>query len=250
MANKQEKELQKRKNQDTVIYRAIIDILLAVAALVLLRFINNNYSKPINQDSWREAFRWIAFGGAAITAAGVVLLFLKKAPRVASWLLCVGAVIAAVALLLFRFWYTPIPWLTYLTIAGGSLYLVWLLYPHDFFLIALLTTLVGTSFYLHGKFGPGNTVIALYVISSVLLVLSFLMTRKAAQHSGVFRFKALRFRLFASKGTPLPVYLCCAIGAACVVASLLLGSTFAYYCVYVAAGALFIAACYYTIKLD
>ena len=33
-------------------------------------------------------------------------------------------------------------------------------------------------------------------------------------------------------------------------ASILLGSAFAYYCVYAAAGALFIAACYYTIKLD
>ena len=100
------------------------------------------------------------------------------------------------------------------------------------------------------KNGLGLLVIALYCVMAVLLVVSFLLTRKAAQASGVCRVGKLRFRLFASKGTPIPLYLCSAVWVACIAASILLGSAFAYYCVHAAAGALFIAACYYTIKLD
>ncbi len=250
MANKQENELQKQKKQDTVIYRALIDMLIAIALFVFLRIVNRSYSTPGGFDVWREAFRWISIGGAALAAVGVVLKLMKKAPRLAAWLLCVGAAIGVIGLLLFRYWVSPIPWLYFITIAGGALYLVWLLYPHDFFLIAFLTTCCGGAFYLHGKSGLGLTVIALYGVMAVLLVLSFLATRKAAQASGIFRSGKLRFRLFAAKGTPVPLYLCCAVWLACIAGALLIGNAFAYYCVYVAAGALFIAACYYTIKLD
>lgn len=250
MANQKNKDILKRKNQDAVIYRAMIDMFIVIVALILLRLVDNSYSTPAGFDVWRGAFRWISLAGAAIAAAGVVLTLLKKAPKSSVWLLCGGAIIAVIGLLLFRYWVSPIPWLTFLTIAGGALYLVWLLYPNDFFLLAFLTTGCGSAFYLHGKGGLGLTVIALYCLMAVLLALSAWATRKAAQSNGIFRFANLRFRLFSVKGTPIPLYLCCAVWAACIAASLLIGSVFAYYCVYVAAGLLFVAACYYTIKLD
>lgn len=250
MANNRDKELNKRKNQDTVIYRAMIDIFIAVAMLVLLRIVNRNYSTAGGFEGWRSAFRWVSVAGAAIAAVGAVLLLLKKAPRLRAWLLCVGAAVAVIGLLFFRYWVAPVPWLYFFTIAGGALYLVWLLYPHDFFLFAFLTTGCGGVFYLHGKNGLSLLVIAFYCVMAALLLCGFLATRKAAQAGGICRFGKLRFRLFGSKGTPIPLYLCCAVWAACILAALLIGSAFAYYCVYAAAGALFIAACYYTIKLD
>lgn len=239
-----------RKKQDAVIYKAMLDMLITVIVLMLLRLINRHYSTSGGFEAWREAFRWISVGGAAVAAAGLILMLLKKKPTLAAWLLCVGAAVAAVALLFFRYWVSPLPWLTFLTVAAGALYLVWLLYPHDFFLVALLTTGCGGAFYLHGKNGLGLTVSLLYAVMAILLVLSFLAARKASGNSGVFRSGKLRFRLYNAKGTPVPLYLCCAVWAACIAAALALGGVFAYYCVYVAAGALFIAACYYTIRLD
>ena len=92
-----------------------------------------------------------------------------------------------------------------------------------------------------------------YITIRILVVLflaTIVLSQMAVKNGGCLTFKGRTVRLFSGKAGAMPLYLACAILLACVLAALVLGSTFAFYCVYAAVGGLFIAACYYTIRLS
>ena len=128
---------------------------------------------------------------------------------------------------------------------------MWILYPRDFFLIALLTTLAGAVFYLHHlRQGLTTGVLALYVVLALMMAAALFLGRAADKHKGLIHCKDLRFRLYSGSAGSKPLYLTIVIWLVCVIASLLAGPLFAYYCLFAAAGYLFILACYYTIRLN
>ncbi len=242
-----------KKPEDSIMYKAAIALAILVAGFFLLQLIDRNYGMPDAYERWNLAFKWSATISAVLFAAGTVTaVFGKGVLRKAGMAVAVTfAVLAVSAWLLFKFWYAPIGYLYFFLIAGCALYLVSLIYPKDFTAIATLAAAAGAVFYFHGKQGYLNTTgIVLYVLVSVLLLAAMVLTWKAAAHGNTITIAGKPLRLFRGKAGPIPLYLTGAIGAACIIACLLLGSTFAYYCTYAAAGGLFIAACYYTIRLD
>lgn len=248
-----QKQTPAKKPEDSIMYKAAITLAILVAGFFLLQTIDRNYGLADAYESWNLAFKWSAIVSAVLCVAGTVTAILGKGIlRKAGIAAAVTfAVLAVSAWLLFKFWYAPIGYLYFFLIAGCALYLISLIYPKDFTAIAALATAIGAVFYFHGKMGYLNTTgIVLYVLASVLLLAAMVLTWKATSQNGILTVSGKTLRLFRGKAGPIPLYLTGAIGAACIIACLLLGSTFAYYCTYAAAGGLFIAACYYTIRLD
>ena len=243
---------QPNRQEDTVIYRAIVDLAIVVIALLVLPVISRQYGNIDLYFAWRTAFLWIAICGAVLTAAAaIVATSVKSARKIGVIVACGLAVITLCSLALYVFAYPAIPYLYYFFIAGGALYLLYLLYPIDFVAIAALMTLAGGVFYLHGAAGMLTRYAAvLYAILVLLILADIYFANRATKHSGRVHMGKKSFRFFARKGGALPTYAAAAVLIACIAAALIFGSVFASYCVYGVAAVLFIFACYYTFQLD
>jgi len=242
-----------QKPQDNTIYKAMGAMGFLCIGILLLQILKNNYTTLEEIVANRPLFRWLAIGGLAVAVVGLALAFLKKAAvrKTGIILLAVGVAAAAAGGSLYYYLSNAISYLYFFVIAASALYLVWLLYPHDFCLLATMTTLSGGVFYFHGQRGyTSGVTVVLYLILVVLILGAVILCQKAAQNGGILTLFGKTRRLFSAKSGVMPLYLACAILLACIVAALLLGSTFAFYCVYAAVGGLFVAACYYTIRLS
>ncbi|MBQ7566250.1 MAG: hypothetical protein IJT18_03940 [Oscillospiraceae bacterium] len=242
-----------KKADDRMIYKAIAAMAILAVILLLLPIMRRSYENIDNFGTWQTVLKWVAIGCGALTVVSAVLTAILggKAKKYAAAGIVVFAVLALAALALYLFAYEAFPYLYFFTIAGAALYLVHLLYPLDFLLIAALTTLTGAVFYLHGRRAIATTpIIVLYAIMAVLIVADMLLAKRSEKHSGRVRFGKLSFRFYARKGGAKPTYCVGAVLLACIAASLIFGSVFAYYCVYFTAALLFVLACYYTFRLD
>lgn len=248
-----QKKMPANKQNDSIMYKAVIDLVVLCVGFLLLQVIGKNYDNPDLYPSWNLAFRWTAIVSGVLFFAGLVLALIKKGTlrKVGTTVAVTFAILALCALSLVVFWYEPIPFLYFLLVAGCILHLITLLYPTDFSIIAILTTAAGGLFYMHGQQGVASiTTVVLYVLLAAALLATLLVAMRAAKNAGKANICKKNLRLFSSKAGPLPLYLTCTVWTVCIVACLILGGAFAYYCTYAAAAALFIAACYYTIRLD
>ena len=248
-----QKKTPKNKAEDSVMYKAAAALVILCIGFFLLQFIGRQYGLVEKYDAFNAAFKWIAICGGALTVAGIVTAICGKGLTrkiAAAAAIAIGA-IAISALLLFLVWYEPIGYLYFFLIAGCVLYLISLLYPKEFTTIAALATAAGAVFYLHGRQQEASTTtLILYVLVALANVLVLLITMKAAKKDGKIIRKGKVIRVFSGKAGPMPLYLAVTVLGACILVALIFGGTFAYYCTYAAAAALFIAACYYTIRLD
>ncbi|MBQ7255704.1 MAG: hypothetical protein IJS31_05625 [Oscillospiraceae bacterium] len=243
---------QMHKKEDTVVYRAIADLAIVIVSLLILPLIRSQYANADLFEAWRNAFLWITICGAVLAvAAAVIAAAVKSVRKIGVIAACGLAVIAIASLALYLFAYPVIPYLYYFVIAGGALYLIYLLYPVDFVAIATLMTLAGGVFYLHGAAGMlTRSSIVLYAILVLLIAADVYFASRAVKHSGRVHMGKKSFRFYARKGGALPTYAAAAVLIACIAAAILFGSVFAGYCVYGVAAVLFIFACYYTFQLD
>jgi signal transduction histidine kinase len=219
---------------------------------VLLQIIEKNYQDFNTFTEWNNAFGIITIISAVLAiAGGVTALIGRKNKTLRNVALTVGVssgVISAFSFQLYIKWFTALPLLNFVTIAGGCLYLIWILYPHDFFLISLMSVLSGAAFYRNGQTSRAAT--GLYIILLLFTAAVLALTVLASKKGGLISVKGKTLRLFVGKKAAMPLYLACSINAACILAALLLGASFAYYCVYAAVGGFFVAACWYTMGLN
>ena len=249
------KPIAKQKPVDNTIYKAMIDMGIVAVVFVLLQIIEKHYQDFNTFTQWNNAFGIITIISAVLAiAGGVTALIGRKNKTLRTVALAVGiscGVISAGCFQLYIKWFTALPLLNFVNIAAGCLYLIWILYPHDFFLISLLSVLSGAAFYRHGQAGVSNvSTTGLYVILLLLTAGVVALTVCAAKKGGLVTIRNKALRLFVGKKAAMPLYLACSINAACLLAALLLGAGFAYYCVYAAVGGFFVAACWYTMGLN
>jgi len=238
---------------DNTIYKAMVDMGILCVCVLLLQLLKKNYTSVSDLVANRPIFGSLAIGGLAAAVVGLIMALLKKPllKKIGFGILAAGAAVGLASYALYTFYSAAISYLYFFVIAGAALYLVWLLYPHDFCLVATLTTLGGGVFYLHGQHGyTSSASIVLYLILVALALATIILCQNASKNGGIVKLGGKAFPLFSGKAGAMPLYLTCAILMACVVAALILGSTFAFYCVYAAVGGLFVAACYYTIRLN
>ena len=243
----------KKQADDNLIYKAMIDLGILCAAVFLLNLLENSYATADGFTLLEPIFKWAAIVCAPLVIAGIVAAVLTKGKK-RKWAVAGAIVFAALGLIcfaLFWFWVTPIKLLQFVFIAGCALYLIWLLYPVDFTVLVFVTLCAGASFYLHRNDGYLSTLtVCAYAVTIVLCILVFASAMLAAKKSGKLTVFGKPLRLYAGSAGPLPLYLTAVVWIVCIAAALIFGSSFAYYALYAAAGYAFIAACYYTIRLN
>ena len=83
----------------------------------------------------------------------------------------------------------------------------------------------------------------------VSIVCSAVLANLAEKNNGTVHIAGKKFPLFPAGFNPLVIYIVCAVWLVCLIASLLLGSLFSYYCMFAAIAIELIAAVYYTFQL-
>jgi len=243
---------------DTVVYRVMIAMAIGCLLILAVQLTRRYYATAAYFAPIRAALCRVAAVSAALALAGLILwaVLRKKSAffRLAGLpLFCTFILICCGAFLLYRYWVSAAPAVYFLIIAAVVLYLIRQLYQREFFVISLLTILAGGTFYLLSRLYASGvvtpTAILVNLPLAVLSVLAALLAAFAARHDGAVRLGKRETRVFRAGFSPLYLYITSAVWLVCLIAGVLLGSVFVYYCMFAAAGFELVAACYYTVKL-
>ena len=252
MANKPAKTPQQAK-EDSVIYKAAIDLGILIAAFYAFNYLNKVYPTTDGFFLIHPILLWVAIISAVFAIGAAAFALTRPAGKKKTWVGCaiIFFVLALFAYSLNRLWMRPLPLISLFTYSACILYLIYLIYPVDFTAIALITGLTGYGFYLHDqRGGVTRLVLVVYAAACLLSLAAIIAAGFAAKHSGKLTVGKYSFRLYDGADGPIPLYLTGTLWIVCIAAALIAGNTFAHYGLYAAGGFAFIAACYYTINLN
>ena len=143
--------------------------------------------------------------------------------------------------------------LTILVPAVAVLAVIYYLFQRDFFCIAVISAcgilclqLYRNMYYTHRKMLFAGFVLAFLLLVAAVVVLALMQKEKLQLPAALD--KAAR-ALLPKESNYLLLYLTCALVAALLALTLILGGTIAYYLMFVLVGWLFIMAVYYVVKL-
>lgn len=243
-----------RKDENSsAVYKITGAIVLLAVSIFLMRLVADNYSTIGGLDIVYPITKIAAIGFGVVAVAALAALVLVKAAwsrRVCPYVLVVSALYALTALILRVTWMDYVTALTIVHAAFFGLYIVWMLYGKEFFLVSLITVVAGGLFYRFSR-GIGLNVSCLVLSVALVLVCTAgaYIAANAARHKGVLVLGGRKFPLFRSRFDPLPLYITCAVWLLCFAACLVFGAGFAYYCMFAAVAFELIAAVYYTFQL-
>lgn len=243
------------QNSDAVVYKVMVALVLACAALLGLRAFRNYLDSPVGLARFYDQSLWIAISGLLVmVVSGAVLLALRKkfAVRlVLPWVLVLGIVTAFTGWNVRASHTQDFTFLYFLVLAFLVQYIIFQLYQWEFFLFSLSTVTAGGLFFSFDKgiYWTGKNVLLMVVVLVVLFGTAF-CTVKASKNRGWLQLGSKKLRLFYPKATPILICIVDVLWLICIVATLLLGSLFAYYGKYAALAVEFIAAVYYTFQLN
>ena len=190
---------------------------------------------------------------AALAVVSIVLALVLKNRTVRAicpYTAAVFALFAVTALALRLFWVQPLHALYILNAAVYCLYIVYMLYRMEFFLVSLITVLAGTVFYFFSNgFGLNARSIVLALILLAAIAIVAVIAMQAGKRNGLVPFAGCTYRVFPPKFSPVMLCITCAVWLVCFVLTLILGATFSYYCMFAAVAFELIAAVYYTFQL-
>lgn len=244
----------KQKTDNSVVYKVTLALVLLCAGVLALRGIHNYYVTIGGQlalDPIRGILVAVGFG---LAAAGAVLLAVWKnaiCRTVVPWLILIFAMVGMTGVSMLAEFTYGFSLLYFLWALALVQYIIYLLYRWEFFLFSLPTACAGFLFY-QMKIGFSMSLrnflpLVLTVVSmAVLLVISV----SASKNKGCLVLGSLRLRLFSKNYNPFLHYLVVALWTICILAAWLLGSLFAFYCMFAAIALEFIAAVYYTFQLN
>lgn len=250
----------KTTNDDAVIYKIIIALGIAAIAIFALQMISRYYGMAAYMFGIRTGLLWAGVVFCAVAVADLILYFRLRG-RKPFWkaagvpVFLVAVVLAASCGLLYVTWVTYLPVLYFFYIAAVALYMIALLYQHEFFLLSFVNTCAGGVFYgLSRYYSAGVTMagfpLLLNIALVVLIVLAGGLMFAAGKHDGQLKLFGKEIALYRHGASPALVYCTCAIWLVCLIVSAILGSVFAYYCVFAAVAFELISAVYYTVKLS
>lgn len=248
----------RQAGDDTVIYKVMLALGVCCVLILGLHLANRYYVMPNYFTPVRAVMLWVFRAAALLALADAVCwiamrkksAFFRRAGAPVFWILLE---IALSGLVSYGYWVDAAGELYFLFIASTVLYLIYLLYQREFFLISLLTILSGACFFLLSKLYDGAGSFRPIVVNAVLavvLILSGLVCWKAGKKDGCLVWGKKKWHLFNPGFSPLFPLVTCAVWLVCLIAAALLGSVFAYYCMFAAVAYELVAACYYTVKLS
>ncbi|MDD3165153.1 MAG: hypothetical protein PHS97_04795 [Oscillospiraceae bacterium] len=244
-----------KQEDDQVIYKIIAAFVVAAIAIMAVRMIDSRYGYlsymfPIYNGVTIGAIVFAVLAVAAIIAA-IAMKQRPLAPMLLGYTAVICVLFSGSCLILRQFVFDAAPILYSAWVAAALLYAVFLLYQREFFLLSLVTTLAGFLFYYVARVwgsGISSMLILGYGLFAVVAIVIAALTFAASRHSGAVRMFGRKVVLFV-RGTPLPIYITCALWTLCAVCIGLLGAVFAYYCLFAAVAYEMIAAIYFTVKM-
>ena len=242
-----------KKGDDSVVLKVMIALALLIFSIYMLQLVSRSYSTLDGFDRLYPAMLVVTLVCAGLAVLSLVLAFVIRRPLARQVFPCTAGVFALFAfsaLMLRLFWITPLHALYILNAAVYCLYIVYLLYRMEFFLVSLVTVLAGSVFYFYSN-GFGLNARSIILGAALLIVIAVVAVTaiQAGKRSGLIVFAGCQYRVFPPKFRSVMLCITCAVWLVCFLACLLLGATFAYYCMFAAIAFELIAAVYYTFQL-
>ncbi len=256
MSSKKDKQIAQSRHEDEVLNRALLWIGGAAILIAFILFLNRYYvhyrtTEIMFAAALAKALPIVAVLGLVGCAVGA---FLARKAHLAQksmkWyaalsVFCVG--VAVCAGLTWRFSGTGTQFLCGVILATAVLALVYYLYQHEFFVIALSAAVGIVGLWLVRR-AAGAYAVLLYgylLVAAAFLLAVALGARKLQKNGGEWKGR----RIFHKKAAYPLVYLTCGIVAALMAAAAVLGAGVAYYLIFVAVAWLVVMAVYFTVKL-
>lgn len=242
-----------KKSDDSVVLKVMIALALLVFSIYMLQVISNAYGTLDGFERLYPVMLTVTLVCAALAVVSIVLALVLKNRTVRAicpYTAAVFALFAVTALALRLFWVQPLHALYILNAAVYCLYIVYMLYRMEFFLVSLVTVLAGTVFYFFSNgFGLNARSIVLALILLAAIAIVAVISMQAGKQGGLVPFAGCTYRVFPPKFNPVMLCITCAVWLVCFVLTLILGATFSYYCMFAAVAFELIAAVYYTFQL-
>ena len=237
-----------QKPRDYTVIKVMTALVLLVASVFALRAIGRVYATVSGFDAIYPAAKTVAIAALILAAASIAgLIFARRGAvgTVSGYVLPLALLAAFSALVLRRYLNDQMRLLYFVHAAVYCLYIIALLYHAEFFTVSLVTILAGWTFY---RCVPGVSVFWSALLA-VVIVLVALTAYLAHRGRGVITLFGRKIRLFPKAFAPLPILVACALWLLCLIASVVVGSLLAYYCMFAAIAFELIAAVYYTFQL-
>lgn len=248
-----EEKLRKQKAADAVSFKVTAALVLLFASIIVLKRLAGYYETLGGFDTLFPMTLWAIIGGLIFSAMCVVVLLAVKntaARLIAPWGIGLGIMVSLTAFFMRNTYTDDFPLLYLISGAIFVLYIIYQLYRWEFFLFSVATAMAGGAFFQFSR-GVGFNLHSYIVLAVLVLTLAgcFLLTLAASKNKGKFVVGKLKLPILSAKSNPMPIYIAAALWLVCGIAVLFLGSEFAYYCMFAAIIAEFIAAVYYTVQL-
>lgn len=242
-----------KKADDNVVFKVMMALVLLIFNIYMIQLVDRVYTTLDGLTKIYPLLLPVALGTAAVAVIAIVLALVLKNRIIRSVCPYVSGVFAMFALsaIVFRQFVGSAATILYiLNAAVYCLFMIYQLYRAEFFLVSLATVLAGVTFYYYSNgFGFNFRSILLAVLLLLGIALDVFLAVKAGKNKGLVPIAGLKFRVFPHRFNPFMMYITCVLWLVCFLACLLLGATFAYYCMFAAIAFELIAAVYYTFQL-
>ena len=251
----------KHSTDDSVIYKIMIALGMLCILLLALQLVSRYYRLAGPMMAVRTGLGWAAVLGGILTVV-FAAVWLTMRRRSAFWrmaalpLTLLSLAVCLSSWLLYVTWVTFVPALYAVYIAAAVLYMIALLYQHEFLLLSLVNTCAGGVFYCLSRFYGAAATLSVWTVLLNLVLLAaaglavWLTVSARKRPDGTLKLFGRSLRLAEADTSSLLMYVSCVVWVVCLIGAAVLGSVFAYYCIYAAVAFELIAAVYYTVKLS
>lgn len=243
----------KTKSHDYTVYKVCAAFVMMVLSMLTVQRVLNIYAVGSTFDVVYGASQvcWKLCAVLCVVCVAAFLLLRGKRFRNVFAYVFVLSALAGLSALDLRYFWTEHATAIYMAHAAVyCLYIIFSLYGSEFFCFSLATILSGFCFYFFSKgLGLNARTAIMAVIVALVLAVTSLLANRAAKDKGRVHLAKKTLQLFPVRFNATVLYVACAVLACCLIASLLLGPAFAYYCMFAAVAIELIGAVYYTFQL-
>ena len=257
MAKKTNRTVKKTQSKpasdDAAVWKVLGALVLMIVSLIVLNKAAALYDTAGGFDTVYPGSRLCVIICAVLLAASVVLPLLWRRPVVRTVCLYVSALSllwGLTGLVMRLFWTDEMVFLYFLHSLLYCAYMIFQLYRAEFFLVTLVAGFSGGLFYSFSR-SVSASFPSIFLCSAlaVSVVCACVLAYLAGKNNGLLTLGSRKYRVFPAGFNPLMLYIVCAICLVCLIAGLLLGSLFFYYCMFAVIALELVAAVYYTFQL-
>ena len=241
------------QKKDYTVTKIMCALALWVISFVVLKAVAANYTMLEGFEAIYPAMQtvWIVSLCIAVAALAAGIIVKQSVVRFVCKYLFAFALLWCFTGLIFRNYLADQMYLLYFAHATVYiLYIIFMLYQAEFFFVSLMTFLAGWGFY---RLYPVSHWQARNFICMALLLaaiaVSVFVAFSCSKKKGYLFLGKNKWRVFPRQFNPMLIFVVGGLWLVCLLASIVFGSLFAYYAMFVCIAVELIAAVYYTFQL-